>query len=70
MMKDVNYEAEWVVRQLARRIYTAYCEHNKTTPFRGHYAPAWAIEYAEISVDSLGYDEEATKRLSEEQVTP
>jgi hypothetical protein len=69
-MTEVNYEEEWIIRQLARRIYLAYCEHNNTTPFRGDYAPAWAIEYAEIAVETLGYDDVAASRLSGDVVAP
>lgn len=48
-----------IVHKLARRMYLRYCEANGKRPFRQPgYAPPWALDYAEVAVDFLGYDED------------
>lgn len=46
-----------VVRHLARLMYLAYCRRKGDTPYRNGYVPAWALDYAEVAVEFLGYDD-------------
>lgn len=56
--------ADAVVRHLARRFYDAYCDVNGRRPYRDGYVPAWALDYAEIAVDVLGFDDDTARRVS------
>lgn len=60
---EKEMEREFVKSRLARLLYLAHCKHNKWEP-RTRIDP-WAYEYADISIEILGWDEEAVTRLSE-----
>lgn len=47
-----------VVRHLARLMYLAYCRRKGDTPYRDGYVPAWALDYAEVAVNFLGYEDD------------
>lgn len=53
---DGTYNA--VVRHLARLMYLAYCRRKGDTPYRDGYVPAWALDYAEVAVGFLGYEDD------------
>jgi len=59
-MMDGNDQA--VVRHLARLMYLAYCRKRGESPFREGYVPAWALDYAEVAVDFLGYEDDVLSR--------
>ena len=59
-------EEDTVVRLLARVLYLQYCRVKGFAPNRNPYVPAWAIDYARVSVDQLGWDEESVARLGRE----
>lgn len=64
-MPKVN-EADWVIAQLARRMYIKYCQTRGFVPNEEPYVPAWALDYARIAVGYLSYDEEAVEALGTE----
>lgn len=66
MDKTDVMQDEWVTRKLARLMYLVYCRHNGSNPFHGDYVPAWALDYAQVAVEVLGYDEEGVSSLSEQ----
>lgn len=49
-------EREYVKSQLARKFYLAHCAHRGFEP--RERVDSWAYEYAEIAIDTLGYDEQ------------
>lgn len=57
-------EREFVKQRLAKQLYLAHCKHKNFTP--RERIDSWAYEYAEISIDYLGFDEDAITRLSRE----
>lgn len=52
-------QEEQIIQQLGRRMFLAYCDRLGSRPGRNQTKPpAWALEYAEIAVDYLGYPED------------
>lgn len=53
-----------VVHFLARKFYNAYCDVHGRRPYRDGYVPAWALDYAEIAVEVLGFDDDVVQAVS------
>lgn len=46
------------VQGLGRVLYLHYCEHRKFDPKPVPYVPGWAVDYARVAIDVLGFDED------------
>ena len=67
-MTSINTEVDEelaVVALLARALYLNYCQVKGYTPNAKPYVPAWAIDYANVAVLYLGYDDDAIDALKE-----
>lgn len=58
-------EEQAVIALLARALYLNYCQKKGFTPNARPYVPAWAIDYANVAVRYLGYDDDAIEALKE-----
>lgn len=57
-MTDKELEDQ-IIRQLGRRMYLRWCQATDKKPHRQpHYVPPWALDYAEVAIDFLGYPED------------
>ena len=65
MTTDQVTEDDTVVSLLARVLYLQYCKAKGFRPTGAPYVPAWALDYARVSLDMLGYDDEALSALRE-----
>jgi hypothetical protein len=45
-----------VEARLARKFYEKYCEAAGKKAYRDPYVPPWALDYAAVAVEMLGYD--------------
>lgn len=52
------------VGALARRLYMHYCEEKNFDPYPAPWAPRWAMDYARIAVDALGFDTDGLEELT------
>jgi hypothetical protein len=59
-------EREYVVSKLAQRIHERYLDTTGREPWKSGKVSPWALEYAEVAVDALGWDDEAITKLGEE----
>jgi hypothetical protein len=60
-------EREYVVSKLAQRIHERYLDTTGKEPWRSGKVSPWALEYAEVAVDALGWDDEAISKLGGEE---
>lgn len=58
--QDVNQ----AVSALARKFYLFYCEEKSFEPYASPWAPRWAMDYARIAVDALGFDTDGLEELT------
>lgn len=49
------------VQGLGRLLYLQYCEHRNFDPKPVPYVPGWAVDYARVSIEVLGFDEDGFK---------
>jgi hypothetical protein len=59
----VGDEDTIVTGLLARVLYLQYCKQKGFRATAAPYVPAWALDYARVSLDMLGYDDEAVTAL-------
>lgn len=53
-----------VVRRLAHLFYVSYCRQKKSRPARNGYLPPWALDYAALAVEALGFDDTADSAMA------
>lgn len=67
MMKiDDAMMQQLAVQGVGRLIYLHYCDHKRFDPKPVPYVPGWAVDYARVAVDALGFDEDAFTDLMEQ----
>lgn len=62
-MSVTTNEDTQVIGALARVFYIDYCTNGNLEPNPAPYVPRWAVSYARLAVDALGYDDEAVDYL-------
>ena len=53
-----------VVRRLAHVFYVSYCRQKGTRPAKNGYLPPWALDYAILAVEALGFDDSADRAMA------
>lgn len=66
MKIDDEMMQQLAVQGVGRLIYLQYCGHKHFDPKPLPYVPGWAVDYARVAVDALGFDDDAFNDLMEQ----